>query len=1783
METTAAASEGLADPILTLSFVKKGPALRRRCGQIKAGEKYFPGSLICLNGRTRIPVPAQQQQQLSLPPTRLVVVSTEALRIGVKILSKISSSMPPESPYVFVYLQSVLSVNSDVGGSSFRKELKRLLLESNAANNVILFNEVQSIFKGLSHSESRREQQYWMKESVSDYQQRIFVNTCNFLAANSRSQIQLVVLCASEHDSIISSKIFDHALENNSNRNGMVSTISDFTQQNVPHLSEFVAAELALLRQEGSDIAFKHYRPHLLRNSLSDGSNNIFIGKLICYEHTCWEGEVELQSAAVRTVVIQGRENMNRALDGDIVAIEIITAASDDEVSENIWSSSSRLTDDAAVSADDDDDSSLDIIKKKKQLQTAPAPTLNSILFRNISIGRVVGIIQRAVTDIVVTVPLADKDKSSSVEPADDAASVPGKEAFVLVTPIARNIPHCRLRTRLHQKLQGQRVIVRLDNWPHDSKFPNVHFIRTIGDPNDWRTDIDALLERHHIVPRPFSANALRCLPAIADSQLLEHDFSGWRHKYRVSEQWTDSHWKIPTDDVATKISVTPQRSLCSCYQELVDSASLRTQRLDIRQARRVFSVDPVGCQDIDDAMCVSWIDGGADSHYSAKSSSATSGQMEVCVMIADVCAFVKKGTALDMEAQSRGTTVYLPHVRFDMLPKLLSSDIASLHGNKDRFAVAVSWLVTVTHKDGSPVLPTEDPVELHARDDIVFTLPEGAASFMGQVAIRSVAAMTYYQAHSLVHRGKLDDSDGRTVPEGQAGRPVDKSLWQPLTADLKLLTVFGRFLRQRRIEMGAIMFDQSSATQLRFDVNGDSGAVLGMHGNDHLEIHSTIEELMILANSAVAATLTYADPQTALIRMHPPASRTHMGDSLHLLNALTEQKIGDEDVELALKDVRGFLAKKRLRIPLQLEAGKSHHPEAAGESREDAVVHLMSSVMIRSMNEAKYVCAGLLSGKLFADSHSYKSSSGVGNSAVVSDEKAESTVVADSQTMTLAGHSGLGLLHYTHFTSPIRRYADVVVHRQLLALFVQTYWDCRNGQLPPWVLASGTHSRADRSTSMTNEKLNSATLQSTNNADSALSSSGIRLPESSIRSVQSLASGDATQVPSSQSTSVAQAEMDDLLFASDLRGNSVVNERQPTTLDDDIDNLLAGVTTSGSNSGSGEAVNDDIDDLLASGGSGSIPAVGIDDDIDALLQGSDQTAHIDAVTVPKVAANLDDAIDDLLLSVGETTISASSLDDDIDALLGSVETNSRSSADNQSTEGSKAAEITAEQSVDGDEKHMRKGWSTPGTVGGSENQQVDSYSSTQVLAITEHLNSMTRRSKRVQSECQALFLTLYYRNRVEVHNGVICGLRANGLLIYIPQLDFKGDLYLQDNAGIVCLDPALLGERIDTGPEAPVQFRGSSQRRLGAVRMLPEYECELTEVKEANSSKAETATGKDAKTQEQLVVKKKTDHGAGKDSHCLRFSLLQNIRVEVSAPAHDVQFRLRRIQLSLVSTDMDSVAAPPRIRQTEDSHSRDSKENLAPSNAPIAPKPQDTGSFTETGASFSSLLQKGPKKWCVPCSFSLPSRGVQVPGRPLVVTSRPAVVAVPVISEKIKDKTAKLHLKLTKETQTTRFCVPHSGRIAFGDRDEMKPIFVLQRTLASQQWNSSSSTQTNTSVTGSSKAANVNSRMTSTISGAAAGGAQSVGTIGGGIDAAKARMAAWGETWAEEEELPSSSYGADDNYNSSSSSSSSSSSAAGGSSSNGGPMSGELRRQVQLANARMDKLKVAKRRSKYD
>lgn len=89
--------------------------------------------------------------------------------------------------------------------------------------------------------------------------------------------------------------------------------------------------------------------------------------------------------------------------------------------------------------------------------------------------------------------------------------------------------------------------------------------------------------------------------------------------------------------------------------------------------------MDPPGCKDIDDAL-----------HVRPLGPNRT----EVGVHIADVTHFVPPGNACDEEARFRGTSVYLVQRRIDMLPTLLTTDLCSLVGNKERLAFSVVWVM---------------------------------------------------------------------------------------------------------------------------------------------------------------------------------------------------------------------------------------------------------------------------------------------------------------------------------------------------------------------------------------------------------------------------------------------------------------------------------------------------------------------------------------------------------------------------------------------------------------------------------------------------------------------------------------------------------------------------------------------------------------------------------------------------------------------------------------------------------------------------------------------------------------------------------------------------------------------------------------------------------------------------------------------------------------------------------------------------------------------------------
>ena len=76
-----------------------------------------------------------------------------------------------------------------------------------------------------------------------------------------------------------------------------------------------------------------------------------------------------------------------------------------------------------------------------------------------------------------------------------------------------------------------------------------------------------------------------------------------------------------------------------------IEGSDPDTRRKDLRRSHMVMSIDPRGCEDVDDTLSVRGLNNG---------------NVELGVHIADVTAFVAAGSLADEEAKRRATTVYL-------------------------------------------------------------------------------------------------------------------------------------------------------------------------------------------------------------------------------------------------------------------------------------------------------------------------------------------------------------------------------------------------------------------------------------------------------------------------------------------------------------------------------------------------------------------------------------------------------------------------------------------------------------------------------------------------------------------------------------------------------------------------------------------------------------------------------------------------------------------------------------------------------------------------------------------------------------------------------------------------------------------------------------------------------------------------------------------------------------------------------------------------------------------
>jgi DIS3-like exonuclease 1 len=126
-------------------------------------------------------------------------------------------------------------------------------------------------------------------------------------------------------------------------------------------------------------------------------------------------------------------------------------------------------------------------------------------------------------------------------------------ESACLVIPMDFRIPKIRIRTSGWRRFLGNRLLVQIDAWEVGSNYPAGHCIEILGPVADLETEITCLLHENELNLQPFSAAAIACLPP------------------------EGKNWKIPPKEIE--------------------------RRLDLRSSHRIFSVDPPGCQDIDDTM----------------------------------------------------------------------------------------------------------------------------------------------------------------------------------------------------------------------------------------------------------------------------------------------------------------------------------------------------------------------------------------------------------------------------------------------------------------------------------------------------------------------------------------------------------------------------------------------------------------------------------------------------------------------------------------------------------------------------------------------------------------------------------------------------------------------------------------------------------------------------------------------------------------------------------------------------------------------------------------------------------------------------------------------------------------------------------------------------------------------------------------------------------------------------------------------------------------------------
>ncbi|HEY3375744.1 MAG TPA: ribonuclease R [Candidatus Aquicultor sp.] len=329
------------------------------------------------------------------------------------------------------------------------------------------------------------------------------------------------------------------------------------------------------------------------------------------------------------------------------------------------------------------------------------------------------------------------------------------------------------------------------------------------------------------------------------------------------------------------------------------------SDRKDYRDVYTV-TIDGLDAKDFDDAVAIHRDD--------------DTGHFHLGVHIADVSYYVKIGSALDDDAYTKATSVYLADRVMPMLPHKLSNGICSLNPNVDRLTLSVEMVID---ENGEVI-----DHEIH------------------RGIINSNYRLTYEQVDESFKTGEYPNPDVRDL--------------------LLNMRELSQVLEHKRLKRGSLDFE-TVEPKVILDENLKPVEVIIRERTPATQL---IEEAMIVTNETVAGYMYWQDVPM-VYRVHDKPNE----ESLIQLEELIE------NLHYPVKKLKGAHPK----VIQQIIEFAHDRPEKL----------LVNNILLRAMKRAKYTPSNTL-------------------------------------------HFGLASQHYTHFTSPIRRYPDLMVHRLVKAVMDQ-------------------------------------------------------------------------------------------------------------------------------------------------------------------------------------------------------------------------------------------------------------------------------------------------------------------------------------------------------------------------------------------------------------------------------------------------------------------------------------------------------------------------------------------------------------------------------------------------------------------------------------------------------------------------------------------------------------------------------------------------------------------------